>query len=517
MNFLNRFFKNKKESKTEIKISDEVHIPLHISKSVNINRENLEKAFENCDDLTYRTVKLQDHEKTIEVLLIYLNNLVDLKDINQNIIKPLNSYDASNNVQSRDEKININTIEEIINTHDIQRINNMKYAMEGILSGDTLLLMDHDVDGLLLRTQGGEIRSIEESDVESVIRGPRDSFIENVHVNIGLIRKKIKSPSLKVKQLIIGSESHTIVCVCYMENIVNQQALSNIMNKLKEIKIDGIFESGYIEQYLEGSPYSPFPQMQITERPDKVCGNLLEGKIIILVDGSPVSLILPISFFQLFQSPEDYYERVLFGNFTRLLRFLGFFIATSLPSIYVALISFHQEMLPMDLIIDLSRSRAQVPFPPVIEAILMEVTIELLRESSARLPGTIGQTIGIVGAIVIGDAAIQANIVSPVMIIVVAVTALGSYVLPHYSSTYPLRMIRFPIILMAATFGAFGIIIAWTWIIIHLCSIDSFGYPYLSPLAPLDPNIKKDALIRGTLWGFRKRPQTANKGNRSRW
>ncbi|SNT10093.1 spore germination protein KA [Anaerovirgula multivorans] len=496
---------------------NEVYSKFNLSESIGMNRKHLETIFEDCDDIIYREVKLYRDEEIIDLLLIYTNNLVDAKEINENVIKPIGFYSLANNDNHMKEEVILDTIEEIVSVHAISRVNNFEEIVATILLGNTVLLIEHYDVALILNTVGGDSRSIEESPVENIIRGPRDSFIENIHTNIGLIRQKIKSPSLKAKNLIIGSESQTIVSVIYMESIVNKQALENIINKLNEIQIDGIFDSGYIEQYLESSPYSPFPQMQITERPDKVCGNLLEGKIIILVDGSPMALILPISFFQLFQSPEDYYERVLYGNFTRLLRLLGFIIATSLPSVYVALISFHHEMLPMDLVIDLSRTRAQVPFPPVIEALLMELTIEFLREASARLPGTIGQTVGIVGAIVIGEAAIQAHLASPTMVIVVAITALGSYILPHYSTSYALRMIRFPIILMAATFGAFGIIIAWSWVIVHLCSLESFGYPYLSPLAPLDADVTKDALIRGSLRRFKERPKTSNQKNQTRW
>lgn len=489
----------------------------NLSESIGMNRKHLETLLEDCDDIVYREVKFHQEEENINLLLIYINNLSDIKKINNNIINPIGLHNLASKEISTKKRGLLDTIEEIVSVNTISRVNSFEEILLQILSGNTILLVEHHNIGLILSTIGGDARSVEESPVENIIRGPRDSFVENVHTNIGLIRKKIKSPSLKAKNLIIGSESQTIVSVIYMENIVNKKALEGITNKLNGIQIDGIFESGYIEQYLESSPYSPFPQIQITERPDKVCGNLLEGKFVILVDGSPTALIFPISFFQLFQSPEDYYERVLYGNFTRILRFIGFIIATSLPSIYVAVISFHQEMLPMDLIIDLSRTRAQVPFPPVIEALLMEFTIEILREASARLPGTIGQTVGIVGAIVIGEAAIQANLASPTMIIVVAITALGSYILPHYSTSYALRMIRFPIILMAAAFGAFGIIIAWSWVIIHLCSLESFGYPYLSPLAPLDSDIKKDALIRGSLWRFKKRPKTSNRKNETRW
>ncbi|MCC5910677.1 MAG: spore germination protein [Clostridiaceae bacterium] len=517
MKFLKKFFNHNKSANISHNNNSKVSTDLTISKDINVNKSRLQIIFKDCSDIIYRNLTLYDEDSRIEILLIFSGNLVDAKELNENIIKPLNYYGLTNKDIHPIEKFTLSTAEELISVNSIDSTHSFEELIEAILSGNTVLFMNNCNQGLVLSTVGGDGRSVEESPVENIIRGPRDSFVESINTNIGLLRQKIKSTFLKIKKTTIGNETHTIVSVIYMENIVNKQALEKIISKLDEIKIDGIFESGYIEQYLESSPYSPFPQMQITERPDKVCGNLLEGRIIILVDGSPLALILPTTFFQLFQSPEDYYERILYGNFARILRFVGFIIATSFPSIYVALISFHQEMLPMDLIIDLSRTRAQVPFPPVIEALLMEFTIEVLREASARLPGTIGQTVGIVGAIVIGEAAIQANIASPAMIIVVAITALGSYILPHYSTSYALRMIRFPMILMAATFGAFGIIIAWSWIIIHLCNLDSLGYPYLSPLAPLDSDIKKDGFIRSSLWRFKYRPKSANKSKESRW
>ncbi|AOY78049.1 spore germination protein [Clostridium formicaceticum] len=517
MRFFKKFFSTKKSSNIDQKIANKTFTDLTISKNIDTTKSHLETAFEDCDDIIYRKLNLYSKNGRTQILLVFFNNLVNSKEVNDNIIRPLNHYGLVNQENHPIENFTLEIAEELVNVNNINYIHSFQEIIEAILSGNTILLMDGYTDGLALNTIGGDTRNVEESPVENIIRGPRDSFVENVHTNIGLIRQKIKSTFLKSKKLVIGNETHTTVSVIYMENIVNKQALEKLISKLEEIQIDGIFESGYIEQYLESSPYSPFPQMQITERPDKACGNLLEGRIIVLVDGSPLALILPTSFFQLFQSPEDYYERILYGNFTRILRFIGFIIATSFPSIYVALISFHQQMLPMDLIVDLSRTRAQVPFPPVVEALLMEFTIEILREASARLPGTIGQTVGIVGAIVIGDAAIQANLASPTMIIVVAITALGSYILPHYSSSYALRMVRFPMILMAATFGAFGIIIAWSWVIIHLCSLDSLGYPYLSPLAPIDSDIKKDALIRSNLWRFKYRPKTANNSHESRW
>ena len=518
MKFLNRLLNRVHGQYREVEMVDQEGKQKHqLSNDIGTNREYLKKILKEMDDIVYREIKLGNKGAYLDAVLIYAINLVDINIVNENIIRPLNAYYLSKAEYSCKEPLTEADIGEIVNISRMNSVTNYRDLVEGILSGNTILLMDNCERALVLSSQGRETRNVEESSVESLVRGPRDSFVESIQANIGLIRSRLKTPSLKARKKTIGSESRTTVYVLYMDNIINQQLLEDVMKKLDDIQIDGIFESGYLEQYLEKSPYSPFPQMQITERPDKVCANLLEGRVIILIDGNPQALILPTTFFQLFQSPEDYYERILFGNFIRLLRYIGFIVATSLPSIYVALISFHHEMIPMDLMVHLSKSRAQVPFPPVVEALLMEGTIELLREASARLPNTIGQTIGIVGAIVIGEAAITAHLASPTMIIVVAITAIGSYVLPHYSTSYFLRLIRFSIILMAATFGAFGIIIAWTWIIVHLCSLDSFGYPYFSPLAPLDGELKKDAIFRGALWNFRERANTANKKNQNRW
>lgn len=478
---------------------------------VQVYQQNLEEIFEQCSDITYTPVKLNVGKEMIEGLLIYSNVLVNLDVINKNIIHPINSYKSERLSHGPQEpsliydkdhtpsKGNIRSLEifaEIITTSNIKKIDHWSQVVQSILYGNTVLFTNYCSTALVLETKGKEGRSIAESTVESAIRSPRDSFIEDIDTNIGLIRKRIKSSHLKVMNMIIGSESHTTISVLYMENKVNHHLLENIIDLITNIETEVVLESAYIEQHLEQYPYSPFPQTQITERPDKVCGDLMEGRIIILTDGSPIALVLPITFFQLFHSSEDYYTRIISSNLTRFFRFMGFFIATSLPSIYVALISFHHEMIPMNLLIDLSKNRTNVPFPPVIEALLMEVAVELIREASNRLPQSIGQTIGIVGAIVIGDAAIQSNFASPTMVIVIGITVIGSYIFPHYNTSYALRILRIPIIIMAATFGAFGIVISWCWVIIHLCNLESFGYPYLFPLAPLDNSVVKDGIIK---------------------
>jgi len=477
-----------------------------LSKKLQENEQQLKAIFDRSTDIIFRHITIHEKRNKKEILLVFTDGLVNTSELNDSIIKPLNHFSVSKEDSKHIQEITIDNVTNIVNSNEIASVSTLDEIIQAVLSGDTIMIIEGYNTALKLNSKGWASRAIEEPTVESVVRGSRGGFTENIRNNTAMIRRKIKDPSLKIQELTIGTKTNTFVAVVYMEDIVDKELLKNIINKLTGIKIDGIFESGYIEQILEQNHFSPFPQMQITERPDKACGNLIEGRVVIIIDGAPQVLIIPTTFNQLFQSPEDYNERVLFGSLIRILRYAGFLIATSLPSIYVAFISFHVQMLPTNLIVDLSKTRAQVPFPPVVEAILMEITIELLREASARLPGTIGQTIGIVGAIVIGEAAVRANIASPTMVIVVAITALGSYVLPHYSTSYALRTIRFPMIVMAATFGAFGIIITWTWLIIHLCSLSSFGYPFLAPFAPINMGLFRDAIFRLPLEKLKKAP-----------
>ncbi|GAB6084796.1 spore germination protein [Alkaliphilus crotonatoxidans] len=514
---MKRHKKNLPNQEVEINITRDEINSRNLSKDLKDNYLLLRAIFRDSNDIIFRRLSIFSKGPSEDAFLIFTDGLVDSENIYESIIEPLNHYREQYSNTVHYQGLALKNVKSIITNSEIEEVEMVKEVVNGVLSGDTVLIIEGSKKALMLNTKGWDKRNIEEPTVERVVRGSREGFTESIRSNTGLIRRKLKDPALKIYELKVGNRSQTFVSIFYIDDIVNKEVLNKIIHKITNIKIDGIFESGYIEQQLEKSPYSPFPQMQITERPDKVCANLLEGRIVVMVDGAPQALIMPISFISLFQSPEDYNERILFGNLTRFLRFIGFFIATSFPSIYVALISFHQEMLPTGLILDLSRSRAQVPFPPVVEAILMEVTVDLLREASARLPGTIGQTIGIVGAIVIGDAAVKANLASPAMVIVVAITAIGSYVLPHYSTSFSLRAVRFPMIFMAASFGAFGIIISWTWIVIHLCRLDSFGYPYLSPMAPLNRGIFKDGILRNTLRRLRTRPSTTNKKNIFRW
>jgi spore germination protein KA/spore germination protein len=309
-----------------------------------------------------------------------------------------------------------------------------------------------------------------------------------------------------VRHLIIGQRTQTDINVLYIEDIVKPAIVEDVLKRLESINIDGVLESGYVEHMIENSTFSPFPQMQNTERPDKVVGNLLEGKVTILIDGTPFALIVPAVFAQFYQSPEDYYERFFIVMLIRFIRVLSFFLALFLPSLYIAFTSYYPEMIPSRLIMAMSAGRSTVPFPSTIEAILMEAASEILREASVRIPKPIGATIGIVGALVLGEAAVKAGLVSPVMVIIVSLTTIASYTSPCYSTSISTRVLRFPMILSAGMFGLYGIMLFTLLIAIHLVSLKPFGVPYLSPLSPLNLRGMMDFIIRAPLRNLKRRP-----------
>lgn len=352
-----------------------------------------------------------------------------------------------------------------------------------------------------------EKRAIEEPAAESGIRGPREGFTESLGVNTALVRRIIKDPALKMKPLHVGTYTKTKVVVSYIEGLVDSTLLEEIENRINRIEIDGILESGYIEEFIEDHPYSPFPQVLYSERPDVVSANLLEGRTIIMIDGTPFALIAPVSFFSLFQSQEDYYERFWIGTFIRMLRFLFLAVSLFLPSIYVAITTFHQEMIPTDLLLSIASSREGVPFPAIVEAIMMEFAFEALREAGVRLPKQIGSAVSIVGALVIGQAAVEAGIVSAPMVIVVSITGIASFLIPRYSIGLAIRLLRFPIIILAGFLGLIGVMLAFIILLIHLANLKSFGLPYLSPISTTQKNTLRDTIIRSPLWKMDVRPQ----------
>jgi len=399
---------------------------------------------------------------------------------------------------------------------EIKSTRRLDDAIISILSGDTVVLMEGMSDAWIVGTKTWNSRSVEEPQTEALIRGPRDGFTESFRTNTALIRRRLRDPNLRFESFQLGRRSRTDVSIVYVEGIVNDQLLQEVRRRIHTIDVDDVTGSGFIEQWISDHFLSPFPQIMSTERPDKVTAALMQGKIAIVVDNTPFQLIMPMTIFSFFHSPEDYYQNWTISTVIRVMRFGAAFLATFLPAFYIALLEYHHGMLPSQLAFSIAGSREGVPFPAVVEAFAMEATLELLREAGVRLPKPIGQTIGIVGGLVIGEAAVRAGIVSPIMVIVVAITAISSFSLPSYTFAISLRMIRFLIMLAAALFGLYGIVLSYIVLNIHIANLMSFGIPYATPFAPTFTADWKDLLLRAPFRLLTGRPRMMRTKDKNR-
>ncbi|HHX50162.1 MAG TPA: spore germination protein [Clostridia bacterium] len=447
----------------------------------------------------------------IKAALFYVDGLVDKDVIGNDILKPLKIELPLLEVSQDQEQTLVPALMEMlsnrgITTGEIKKENQFEKLFLAALSGDVVLLVDGCAEALVIGVRGWESRGIGEPYTEALIRGPRDGFTETLRTNTVALRRRLRDPGFRLESMRLGKRTKTDMVLCYIEDIVNNTVLEEIRRRLDTVDIDAILESGYIEQLIEDSFLSPFPQVQYTERPDKAAAAILEGRVVILVDTTPFALIVPATFAQFFQSPEDYYERWIIGSLTRLIRIIASYIAVFLPGVYVAAVSFHPGLIPTKLALAIAAAREGMPFPVVVEALLMEISFEFLREAGARLPRAIGQTIGIVGGLIIGEAAVRANVTSPIMVIIVALTAIASFAIPSYNLGIGFRMLRFPLILLAGTFGLYGVVLGFIVVNIHMVSLKSFGVSYLSPFAPYQVSDWKDLLIRAPIRTMIKRP-----------
>lgn len=493
-------------NKTDKIINDS--IPQYLSKSLEVNIEYFKALFNNDTDIIYRYFSLGD--KKVSAAVILIDGFVDKKSLQKNILTPLMraKYPGGDILKIIQEHL--------LSMEDIEEENNVEKLEEALLNGKIILLIDGHDTAITISAQKWDMRGIEEPITEAVVRGPREGFNENLKTNITLIRRRLRTVELRVESLKIGKISKTNIAILYLENIATDDLVNEVKNRIKRIEIDGILESNYIEELISDAPLSPFPTVEHTERPDKVAACLLEGRVAILTDNTPFALIVPATFFQFLQASEDYYGSYVISTPIRWIRFLALFISLFLPSLYIAATTFHPEMIPTQLAVAIAAQREGVPFPAIVEALLMEISFELLREAGIRLPKTVGQTISIVGALVIGNAAVAAGIVSPAMVIIVAFTGIASFMIPSYAFEFTFRLLRFPMMIIASMFGFYGIILMAMAILLHLTSLRSFGVPYMSPLAPTDVKDLKDTLIRAPWWTMKHRPTHIGKKNEKR-
>ncbi|WP_343223609.1 spore germination protein [Paenibacillus oenotherae] len=484
-----------------------------LSRKTGDNAASISSRLGDSLDVVSRTIGGNSPEAAA-VVIVYIGSLIDQQMIHDNVIQPVMIALHANKEQSSGLKMLELLSRNIIATGSMMAIKTEEEALEALLNGFCVIFVDGIEEALITVTAGGEQRSVNVPITQTVIRGPQHGFTEDIYTNLGLIRRIIRSPDLRLTGKRIGRRTQTNVFVAYIDGIAQQSVVDEVQRRLDAIDIDGIIESSYIEEFIQDRTFTPFPTVMNNERPDVVAASLLEGQVAIIVDGTPFVLIAPVTFFKFFQSAEDYYQRFDIASFLRLLRHITFFASMLLPALYIAVTTYHQEMLPTTLLISLAAQREGIPFPALLEAFLMEITFEVLREAGVRMPRAIGPAISIVGALVLGQAAVQAGLVSPAMVIVVAFTAISNFVTPHINIAIAARLIRFSLMLCAGLLGFFGIMTGIIVLLTHLAGLQSFGVPYMTPIAPFIKSSWKDILIRAPRWAMKSRPEVLGGGKR---
>lgn len=487
-----------------------------LSKSLQENMETVKTELGNPHDLLIRPMLIGNSSHTCAVIAI--DGLVNSDMLHDQVLSHIQLMisTAGKSVPVEPEAILNFLFEEVLSVSEISKIDTLTDVLECILAGDTAVFIDGSSQVIIIDSKGWKTRATEEPVSEGVVRGPRDGFTESLRDNTVRVRRRVKDKHLRFDGTTVGTRSRTELIIAYIENIVDPDILDEVKRRIATIDIDEVEESGFVEQWIEDDFLSPFPQIHNTERPDKVAAALFQGRVAIILDGTPMVLILPITLGLLLHSPEDYYERWIAGTLARLLRYLASFLAVFSPAFYIALVTFNPGLIPSDLAFSIAATRDGVPFPAFVESLLMMTTMELLQEAGLRLPKPIGQTVGIVGGLVIGDAAVSAGIVSPVMVIVVALTAIASFAIPSYHLAIAFRMIRFLAMFAAAIFGIYGVVLTFIMIMIHLTNLTSIGYPYLAPFTPQMPQDWKDLILRAPVTFLKKRPKSLHPKDETR-
>lgn len=478
-----------------------------IEKDIENNVRKVKDIFKKSADFSDRNLEFFN-QKSIKVYICYMDGLVKQDSINLHIIKPLmepnffNKGEQSGTANDIFESVKM----KLVSASNMKEVETITEVIDGVLEGLTAVFIDGYKKAFLIKMLGFESRNVEEPLTEATVRGPREGFVEVLNVNTALIRRRITNVNLLFEDMKIGKLTNTTIRIGYIKDIANPEVVEEVKERLKRIETDAILESGYIEQFIEDNPYSIFPTIGNSERPDKVVAKILEGRIAILTDGTPFVLTIPQVFVETIQVTEDYYSRPYLSSLLRIFRILALFLTIGTPAIYVSVATFHQEMIPALLLTTMAAAEEQVPFPTFIEATFLTIVFELIREAGVRLPRPVGSAISIVGALVIGEAAVQAGLISAPMVIVVALTAITGFIVTPINDA--VIIMRFFLLLLAGAFGFYGMLIGTFFIVAHLCSLRSFGTPYLSPIAPVILSEWKDGVVRLPLWLLKSRPQS---------
>lgn len=445
---------------------------------------------------------------------MFLETLTDKNRIEHELLAFLTEKTNFEHVSSKEDILKL--LKDRIPFSSITSSQDISDNVNSLLKGACLLAISGSSEMLAISVYETSKRSVAEPMTESTVRGPQVGFTEDIATNLSLVRKRIRNSHLRVEQVIVGTETQTSLSLIYIDNLASDNVVEEFRKRLDQVHTDSILDSAYLEEWLKGPSYTPFSTILSTERPDILTSHLLEGGVGLLVDGSPNALVGPITFFQFFVAPEDYYQSADIATLLRWIRFLSFMLSVFVPSMYVAVVSFHQELLPHSLLISIAGQREGVPFPAFVEASLMMLTFEVLREAGLRMPRIAGQAISIVGALVLGQAAVTAGLVSTAMVIVVAITAIANFVSPSYSFGITQRLLQFFYLILAGSMGLFGVLCGVLFTVVHLSSIKSFNVPFLSPVAPLNLSDWKDILVRVPRPWMNSYPKMNNSKQQSR-
>lgn len=488
--------------------------PRQLSTSIEENNKTLSAIYRvpYNKDIVIRKLQISGNPP-VKALAVFIDGLIDSRNLNLSVLQPLMLFDGTR------ELYESNLAERIINeclpSNQVKRGKTFAEVEEAVNSGDTALIFDGIEEAVLVSTKGWEHRGVDHPLTEQTVRGAQAAFSENLRVNTGLIRSMLRSSDLVTEMIKVGTRSQLNCAIMYIDSIANPTLVAEVRRRIQGIETDYLGESGELIQFIEDFPNIPFPQSLSTERPDRVVTHLVEGRIALILEGNPFVHIIPVSFFTFFHSAEDFSIKSGVGNFIRVLRLFGALIATVLPALYLAISYFHQEAVPTELLLAIAGSRENVPFPAWFEILVMEISFELIREAGVRIPGILGSTIGIVGAIILGQAAVSAHIVSPIIVVIIAITGLASFTIPEYRMSSAMRITRFILLLSAAVMGLVGLATVLLWIAVLFCRMKSFGVPYMAPIAP-KTNAGYDVVLRGPVFKQEIRPDELNTKDKRR-
>ncbi len=471
-----------------------------ISGNLSHDTARLQSMFGDCEDLIERSVTIVWPEgRLLTANILYMNGMVDTGAVEESLIRSLFDRIPPAEIAGRLEPLEV-VRQYVLESGHIKQQRELSKLAQALLSGSATVMLQGGAYALVIPLAKWEKRAITESKTQSVVRGPQEAFTESLITNTTMLRRRIQNPKLRMIDRTFGSETQTSTRVFYMEHLVDRELLQELLRRLDNVKLESVLESEYLEEYIAKPERSIFPTVYNTDRPDTIAAGLLEGRIAIAVDGTPFLLMVPAVFTDFVHAAEDHYQHYLFSTAIRFIRLIALFTALLAPSIYISITTFHPELVPTMLLLSLAAQREGIPFPAFIEAFIMEITFEVLREAGIRMPRMIGQAVSIVGTIVVGQAAVEAGIVSPAMVIVVAITGISSFVLPSYSLAIPIRLIRFVFMAAAASFGLYGLTIALVLLVIHLSSLDSLGKPYLESADVRSNQMKGDKWWRAPYW-----------------